>query len=159
MHAPSPRVWIATFSALLILAGASIGIVIDRVWLRAPVAAPVAAPAGAPAGRLGGPPPPGPPIDVLVRQLDDQLSLTADERQHVASILEAHRPALRALQDDARQKFDAEQASLERDIAAALTPDQAVKFRAMMAARPLGPRGGPGGPGRGRPGGPPRGRE
>jgi hypothetical protein len=160
----SPRVWLVTFVSLVFVIGVSAGVLVDRTWLihdGRPFRSGPGGPGGPDGRGPGGPGGPGrglPPLigpssDRLIEDLDNELHLTAEQRQKIQSILEAHRPQVRALQDDARKKFTDEQQKLQDEIAATLTKDQATHFLDLMARRPLdpggpgrrgGPRGGPG---------------
>jgi Spy/CpxP family protein refolding chaperone len=145
----SPRLWLATFSAFIFLIGVSAGVLVDRAWLsdRPGVARFVGGPPG---GMRGGPPD---STDRLIAELDAELQLTSEQRAKVAAILDARRTRIRLLQDEARRTFTVEQESLQKEIAAVLTAEQAVRFRELMAKRPrgFGPGFGPGlGPPQGR---------
>jgi hypothetical protein len=140
----SARVWLLTFVGLVFLVGGSAGILVDRVWLLQPAGSPPAAP-------RPGPPPAGPPAERIVAELDAALTLTEAQRQQITTILEAHRPRVRQLQEDARQRFIDEQRLLHDEISKTLTPDQAALFKNISVGLDPGR-----GPGRGRPGGPPR---
>jgi Spy/CpxP family protein refolding chaperone len=139
----SPRAWLATFVALVLLIGVSAGVLIDRVWLVRP-RPPGALLIGGPLGP-GGPGGPAPPQ--LVDQLDRRLHLTPEQRRQILSILETHRPRVRQLLTDARDRFVAEQDALMAEINAVLTPEQATRLRELlMRRRPLQPGRGRGGP-------------
>lgn len=145
----SPRVWLVTFVSLVFVIGMSAGVLVDRTWLIRDARPFRQGPGGRGPGGPGGPGrglPPliGPSSDRLIEDLDNELQLTADQRQKIQLILEAHRPQVRALQDDARKKFTDEQKKLQDEIAATLANDQATRFRDLMARRPPEP----GGPGR-----------
>ncbi len=153
MNTPSPRVWLVTSFSLMLLIGVSLGVLADRLWLTPPLPPEQAGPPGM---GMGVPPP-----DRVVDDLDRELHLTDDQRARVMDVLDAHRPAVRKLQNEVRDQYNAEQASLQRDIEAVLTPDQVAAFKKLMAERPgsLGRPGGRGpGPGGRGPGGPGRGR-
>lgn len=140
----SPRVWLVTFVALVLLIGVSAGVLIDRAWLWPP--RPAARPLiGGPLGPGG---PGGPPPLQLVDQLDRRLHFTPEQRRQVLAILQAHRPRVRQLQTEARDRFNAEQRALMAEIGAVLTPEQAARLRELLLRRRQPP------PGRGR-GGPP----
>lgn len=157
---PTPRVWIATFIALVFSIGVLTGVVVERVWLRQTV---VRGPGGqmrgsgpgpGGPGRNGGPgrgagagrggPVFGPPPQQYVADLSNEVQLTESQRADILALLEAQEGRLRTLQDEARKVFLAEQEALHDKIAALLTPDQATAFRAWVATR-TGPRGGRGG--------------
>ena len=157
---PTPRVWIATFIALVFSIGVLTGMVVERVWLRQ---AAVRGPGGQMRGSGPGPGGPGrngglgrgagagrggpvfgPPPQQYVEDLSNEVQLTARQRADILALLEAQEGRLRTLQDEARKVFLAEQDALHDRIAALLTPEQATAFRAWVATR-TGPRGGRGG--------------
>ena len=148
----SPRVWLVTFVSLVFVIGVSAGVLIDRSWLihdgrgfRGPgPGGPDGRGPGGPGGPGRGLPPLIGPSDRLIQDLDNELHLTADQRQKIQTILDAHRPQVREMQDEARKKFTDEQQKLQDEIAATLTGDQATHFRDLMARRPPEPGGGPG---------------
>lgn len=142
----SARAWLVTFVGLVFMVGASAGVLIDRRWLLPPAGGPPPPPPS----RQG--PPPGPPTERIVAELDAALALTEAQRQRVSAILEAHRPRVRQLQDEARQRFIVEQQLLHDEISGTLTPEQVERFKNIAVG--LEPPPGRG-PGRGRPGGPP----
>ena len=145
----SARVWLLTFVGLVFLVGASAGILVDRAWLLQPGAPPPPPP-------RQGPPPPGPPTDRIVNDLDSALRLTEPQKQQITAILETHRPRVRQLQDEARQRFIDEQQALHDEISRTLTPDQVERFKNMnVGLEPPGRGPDRGGPGRRGPGGPP----
>src|ERR1017187_2801085 len=145
MQAPSPRVWLLTFFGLVLLTGVSLGVLVDRAWLL--VGPPPARQAPAPLPLVG------PPPEQFLDELDREVQLSPDQRQRIMNVFDSHRPRLRELQDESRNRFNDEQRALQNDIAAVLTADQAARFKKMMDARPIGI--GPGRPGgAGRPGGP-----
>jgi Spy/CpxP family protein refolding chaperone len=154
----SPRLWIATCAALVLLIGVSAGVFVDRTWLTPRATAP--GPAGfgmgmGGPGRMGGGM--GPSAERIVNDLDAELHFTPEQRSAIAAILETHRPHVQQVQRDARQRFVEEQQALQDAIAGTLTPDQAARFRELVARQPgrLGPAGpgrGPGGRGEGGPG-------
>lgn len=154
----SPRLWIATCAALVLLIGVSAGVFVDRLWLlhRAPAAGPAGFGMGMGGpGRMGGGM--GPSPERIVSDLDAELHFTPEQRAAIVAILEAHRPRVQQVQQDARQRFVEEQHSLQDAVARTLTPDQASRFRELVAEQPgrLGPAGpgrGPGGRGAGGPG-------
>jgi hypothetical protein len=79
-------------------------------------------------GRDGGRGGDGPPTEAFVRELDANLSLTTEQEAKVTAIINASRPQMRALQEEASKKFAAEQKSLHDEIVKVLTPEQAKKF-------------------------------
>ena len=81
----------------------------------------------------------GPPTEGFVNELDQALSLTADQRTKITAILEASRPRLHTLQEDASKKFSAEQQAVTDEINKVLTPEQAKKLAAMQKDHRGGP--------------------
>ena len=176
---PSPRIWFATFAALVFLIGGLAGVVVDRQWLLprdtgAPLlpgpgagrglglgpgggmgpGAGLGLGQGAGLGRGGGPllqGMQGP--ERVIADLDGALTLTADQKAAIRKILDNFRPRVQALQDTARDEFVAAQAQLHEAIAGTLTPDQAKRFDEISAPLLEGGRGGPRGGGMGRRGG------
>ncbi len=160
---PSPRIWFATFAALVFLIGGLAGVVIDRAWLlprgggnplglgpgrgMGPGGG-----AGLGLGRNGGTPLTQGPDRVLA-DLDDELALTADQKIAIRKILDEWRPRVQELQNTARTEFVSAQEQLHAEIAKTLTADQARRFQE-LSTRLLeggrGPRGMGQGRGRGR---------
>lgn len=145
----TPRVWIATFIALVFTIGVLTGVVVERAWLhqmfvRGPGSMIRGGGPGGP-GRNGGPgrgagvarggPMFGPPPQQYVTDLSNQVQLTDNQRADILALLEAQEVRLRALQDEARKMFLAEQGALHDKIATLLTPDQARVFRAWVTTR------------------------
>jgi uncharacterized membrane protein len=178
---PSPRIWFATFAALVFLIGGLAGVVVDRQWLLPRPGAGAAQQGqglgpgrglgpggglgagaglgpGAGLGRGGGPLLQGP--ERVISDLDSALTLTAEQKVAIRQLLADWRPRVQELQDNARNEFVAAQSALHEAISKILTPDQAKRFDEISA--PLlqggrGPRGGGmgmgQGPGAGRRGG------
>ena len=164
---PSPRVWIATFVALVFVMGGLAGVVVDRLWLLPSRGmdrpglglgpgrggpgmggGQGLGPGGGqgPGSRNGGPAMQNPAR--VVAELDDQLDLTPDQEASILKILEDWRPRIQELQSTSRQQFMALQEQLQADIARTLTPDQAERLKTMGMR--VGGGGGPRGGGRGR---------
>lgn len=59
------------------------------------------------------------------------LSLSAEQKERLASVLEANRKKMRALRAESRPKFEALRSSTREEIRALLTPEQQGKFDAM----------------------------
>lgn len=170
MNTPTPRVWVATFVALVFTIGVLVGVVAERTWLHqtfvggrgslqrpggpgGPGGPGRGAPGRGPDGRgpdgRGGPgrggPMFGPPPQQYVEDLSKQVTLTDAQQAEVLKLLQAQETRLRAMQEDARTTFVREQEALHDKIAALLTPEQAAAFRTWVTAR-TGRRGGPGPP-------------
>ena len=65
--------------------------------------------------------------------LFDQLDLTPEQRQNVDAAFQRHRGELESILGDSRPKVRAIQATIEKEIRAALTPDQQHKLDALEA--------------------------
>lgn len=147
------HVWFAVFVVILFAAGVASGVALDRTWgagfrrpfsgLRGGMGGPGAGgsgDAGAMANRPGGRGgQAGPPTEMFVNELDDALKLTPDQRAKITVIIDASRPRLRALQEDASKRFSDEQQAVTDEMAKVLTPDQAATLRELRSR----PRGGP----------------
>jgi hypothetical protein len=171
VNTPSPRVWIATFVALVFTIGVLAGIVVERSWLHPAFVGGRGGPQrfggpgdpgrgpdgrGGPDGRDGrdgrgrgvgrGGPMFGPPPQQYVEDLSKEVKLADAQQAEVLKLLEAQETRLRSLQEESRKVFISEQESLQNKIAALLTPEQAKVFREWSSKR-TGRRVGPGGPG------------
>ena len=144
------HVWFAAFVLIVFAGGLAAGVAIDRaVWHggRGP------GPGGFRGDRLGGPGrdgrsgegrdsgrggsgdgreggrgADGPPTEAFVRELDQRLNLSPEQEAKVTEIINASRPEMRALQEDASKKFAGQQQSLQDAIVKVLSPEQAKKF-------------------------------
>ena len=146
--------WAALFSGVMLLAGMSIGVMADRLWLLGPPR-PFR---GQVDSGVGGPLARGALRSATV--LGTRLGLTAEQRAKVDAVLKEWEGRTSTLQDDLRDRFVQSQDELRKDIEAVLTPEQVQRFRnlAWIDRRPgLGGELRGRGPG-GRRGGPPPGR-
>jgi Spy/CpxP family protein refolding chaperone len=168
VNTPTPRVWLATFVALVFTIGVLAGIVVERSWLHPAFVGGRGGPRfGGPGGpgepgrgpdgrgpdgrggpdgrngRGGGRPMFGPPPQQYVEDLSKELKLTDPQKSEVLKLLEAQETRLRSLQEESRKVFISEQEALQNKIAALLTPEQATAFREWSGRR-MGRRGGPG---------------
>lgn len=117
-------IWFVSFALVLLLAGASIGIVVDRLWLLPPPR--VLA--------QRGPDDPGLLSRIgprSIEMLQRRLNLTADQRTRVEAVLKEWSARTAALQDGLREQFLESQRGLRKDIEAVLTPDQIEKFKSL----------------------------
>lgn len=154
------HVWFAAFVVILFAAGMASGVALDRAmgWGRRPGSVFRGGPGGPGdrggdriGERGGGPVGPGvgrgggrgqgggPPTEAFVNELAEALSLTADQKTKITTILEASRPRLRALQEDASKKFSDEQLAVNTEITKVLTPEQAKKLEELQKERRGGP--------------------
>lgn len=137
------HVWFAAFVLVIFSAGLAAGVVLDRsVWHGGrPFGGP-----GGPSGFRGGDRGPGgpggsgrsgdrPPTEAFVHELDAALTLTDTQEKAITDIINASRPQVRALQEEASKKFAEQQQALHDQIVKVLTAEQAKKFEEM----PRGP--------------------
>ena len=160
MNAPSPRVWLATFVTLVFTIGLLAGVVLERTVLhpQGPRGQGVqgARGPGGPGGQggpgqglgsrgRGGPgrggPMFGPPPQQYVDDLGREVQLTDAQRTEILTLLQAQETRLQTMQEEARRVFIQEQEGLHERIAAVMTPEQAMAFRAWITRR-TGMRGG-----------------
>jgi Spy/CpxP family protein refolding chaperone len=151
------HVWFAAFVVILFAAGAASGVALDRAmgWGRRPGSGFRSGAGGPGMGGPGGPnagvgrgmgpggrsgqPGGGPPTEAFVNELDQALTLTADQKAKITAIIDASRPRLRELQDEASKKFADEQQALKEQIAKLLTPEQVKKLDTFQQSRRGGP--------------------
>jgi hypothetical protein len=141
------HVWFAAFVLIVFGAGLATGVAVDRrVWHGGRL---FGGPGGAlgpggfrgsdrgPGGGPGGPGRSGdrPPTEAFIRELDTELTLSDSQKKTITDIVNASRPEVRALQEEASKKFAEQQKSLHDEIVKVLTPEQAKKFEEM----PRGP--------------------
>jgi hypothetical protein len=145
------RWWFAAFVVAVFLAGTSVGVVVDRLWLMPR--------GGGPAGRLADGPPIRRPLPLSAEQrerlaaanlnrLQNRLRLTEAQRSQAQPIIEAWQTRVGDLQVSTRQRLRDEVAALERELASILTPEQQERLATVTNAL-LVPNMGPGGRGRG----------
>ena len=167
---PPARGWFAAFVLIVFLAGTSVGVIVDRVWLIA------RRPAGVgPIALVDGrrPLPNGAAARVVeanLIRLGNRLGLSAEQAGAVRPLLEAWQSRVTELQANTREQLLAETRRFEEELSPLLTPEQRDRLTdarnvllvpAGRAGRFGGPdegRGGrgPGRAGPGRPGGPGR---
>jgi len=138
------HVWFAAFVVIVFAGGIAAGVALDRsVWRGGRSSGPGAGgfrgdrgpggpggpghDGGSRDGRDGGRGD-GPPTEAFVRELDALLTLTPEQEKKVTDIINASRPEMRTLQEEASKKFADHQQSLHDQIVKVLTPEQAKKF-------------------------------
>lgn len=152
------HVWFAAFVVILFAAGVASGVALDRSmgWGRRPNSGFRGGPGGPGPGGPGGPGgqngansrsfgdrgrggqpggQPGPPTEAFVNELDQALTLTADQKTKITAIIDASRPRLRTLQDEVSKKFSDEQQAVTDQIGKVLTPEQAKKLDELQKER------------------------
>ena len=110
-----------------------------------------------PRGRPGMPMPPDPPVEEVVRNMQNELSLTMQQTEQIKKIYTERFTALRAIRKEMGPRLTTEYATLRTDVEKVLTPEQFTSWnRRFEAARdrmmPPPPR--PNGQGNGPPDGP-----
>jgi len=134
------RLWFALFVAFVFVAGVATGVVLGprlggpMGWLGRGRAL------GGPLGlRLGPPPGAGPggmAPERLVSRLADELKLDSEQRKKLEAIFERRRERLGSVNREMRQRFEAEQDELRREINEILTPEQQQRFEAWLSRAP-----------------------
>ena len=149
MSGASTRVWVGLFVLVVFVAGLAAGVTVGPWISQGP-------PRGfRPAAPPGGPPPPR-MTERLLDRIAADLDLTVEQDRQLRDVFETRRRRLRAINQEVRGRFEAEQAQMNAEIAVILTPEQMTVFDEIVRMRQdrRGPRG------RGEPqGGPPFGPE
>jgi len=133
------RFWFVLFVAFVFVAGVATGVVLSprlagpmgwwgRGWAL-----------GGPFGLRPGPPPgggPGMASSRLVSRLADELKLDPEQRKKLEAVFERRRERLGSVNREMRQRFEAEQDELRREINEILTPEQQQRFEAWLSRAP-----------------------
>lgn len=157
----SNRGWLLAFVVAVFLAGTSVGVIVDRMWLLKDspqgFAIGFGREPGGPAMGRGGAMGRGDNLaDANMRRLQARLQLTSDQATRIRPIIDAWQQRIAGLQRTTREQLLAETAVLQGQVSEVLTPDQRER---LSSARdwllvPSSGRGGRGaGRGAGRPGG------
>ncbi len=72
--------------------------------------------------------PPGPPPHLVMREMEERLDLTADQRRQIAGILDRSRDESEALRREVRPRLEKQMERTRQEIEAVLTPEQRRKF-------------------------------
>lgn len=134
------RFWFALFVAFVFIAGVAAGVVLGprlvgplgrwgRNW----------GPGGPLRPGLGPPPGAGPGVMMpapLVGRLADELKLDSEQRRKLEAVFERRRERLGSVNRELRQRFEAEQTELRREIAEILTPEQQKRFEEWLSRAP-----------------------
>lgn len=153
----STRWWFGAFVVAVFLAGTSVGVIVDRVWLLrggSSGARPVLTERGprvVDINRM---------VEVNLAGLRRHFGLTASQESSVQPLLEAWATRIAGLQASTREQLQAETVHFETELSALLTPEQRdnLSTARSVLALPAPERGGRfegprrGGPGRGGPG-------
>lgn len=70
-----------------------------------------------------------------LERLSAEIGLDQAQAEAVGQVLERHEPAMDSIWASVRVQFEAQRQAARRDIRAVLTPEQVVKYDAMLARR------------------------
>lgn len=128
-------VWLAVFVTLVFVAGVATGLVVGPRLL-GPAGSRLMQPwrpGAGPAGDvLPGPVMPQP----LVRRLASELQLDAEQQKKLEDVFATRRERLLGFSREARERFEAEQRELRREITGILTPEQQARFERWLERTP-----------------------
>lgn len=74
-------------------------------------------------------------IPAYLRELGEELDLSADQQRAVALVFERHQPAMDSIWTPVRTQFESERQAIRRDIQALLTPEQQPKYQRLIARK------------------------
>ena len=147
----STRLWAGLFVLLVFVAGLAAGVVV-RPWL---VPGP---PRGFGPRGLVGRPSPDRMTERLLERISAEIDVTPEQDQRLRAVFDGRQRRLREINEEVRGRFETQQAEMNAEISAILTPEQMeifeseiVRMRRLRGARG---RGGPRGRGRRGPGRP-----
>ena len=149
----STRLWAGLFVLLVFVAGLAAGVVV-RPWL---VPGP---PRGFGPRGLVGRPSPDRMTERLLERISAEIALTPEQGQRLRAVFDGRQRRLREINEEVRGRFETQQAEMNAEISAILTPEQMQIFEnEILSMRRLRGgargRGGPRGRGRRGPGPPP----
>jgi hypothetical protein len=163
----SNRGWLVAFVVAVFLAGTSVGVIVDRMWLLrdSPRGFSVGfgfdnggrvMGRGGAMGRGDSPADANAIVDANMRRLQSRLELTSDQATRIRPIIDAWQQRIAGLQRTTRDQLLAETAVLQDQVSEVLTPDQRERLssaRDWLLVPSTGRGGRGGGRGPGRPGG------
>ena len=139
MSGTSMRLWAGLFALVVFVAGGAAGFALRPFMTTAAVAGP------------GGPPPEGPPdgpvpsrmTERLLDRMAADIGLTSEQETRLRELFDTRRRRLRAINDEARTRFEAEREQMSADLASILTDEQMAIFdrEIVRMRRDRGPRG------------------
>ena len=142
MNDTSTRLWAGLFVLVVFVAGLAAGVVV-RPWL-----GPGPSRGFGPRGMVG-----RPPLDrVTERILANIADLTPEQDQDLRAVFDGRQQRLREINEEVRDRFETQQAQMNAEISAILTPEQMEIFEneILSMRRERGRRGPRGRGGRGR---------
>ena len=149
MSDTSTRLWAGLFVLLVFVAGLAAGVVV-RPWL-GPGPSREFGPRG-----LVGRPSPDRMTERLLERISAEIALTPEQGQRLRAVFDGRQRRLREINEEVRGRFETQQAEMNAEISAILTPQQMEIFEneivRMRRLRGTRGRGGPRGRGRRGPG-------
>ena len=142
MNDTRTRLWAGLFVLVVFVAGFAAGVVV-RPWL-----GPGPSRGFGPRGMVGRPP----PDRVTERILANIADLTPEQDQDLRAVFDGRQQRLREINEEVRDRFEPQQAQMDAEISAILTPEQMEIFEneILSMRRERGRRGPRGRGGRGR---------
>ena len=141
MDNTSTRLWAGLFVLVVFVAGLAAGVLV-RPWL-----SPGPTRGFGPPGLVGGPPP-GRMTERLLDRISAEIDLTPEQDQGLRAVFDGRQRRLREINEEVRDRFETQQAQMNAEIAAILTPAQMEIFEnEILSMRRERGRRGPGGRG------------
>ena len=138
MNNTSTRLWAGLFVLIVFVAGLAAGVVV-RPWISP------GSPRGfGPRGPSGGPPPERMTEGLLDRIAAADIDLTPEQDRRLRAVFDARQSRLRDMNEEIRGLFETQQAQMNAEISAILTPEQMEIFEnevVRMRRLRRGPRG------------------
>jgi Spy/CpxP family protein refolding chaperone len=141
MSNPSMRLWAGLFVLVVFVAGLAAGVLVSP------------GPPRSVGGRgMVGRPAPDRMTERLLDRTSARLDLTEDQEQRLRAVFDGRQQRLREINEQVRERFETQQAQMNAEIAAILTPEQMEIFEneILSMRQERGRRGGFGRGGRGR---------
>lgn len=142
MRTLSMRLWVGLFALVVFIGGVAGGVALGP-WIASGSEAP-----GPEFGPRGGRPG-GPPTGRLLERIAGEIDLNEDQNDRLREVFETRGQRMREINEQVRGLFETEQAQMNEEIAAILTPEQLEVFNDRIVRMRVrrGRRGGPRGPG------------
>jgi hypothetical protein len=146
MNDTRTRLWAGLFVLVVFVAGLAVGVVV-RPWL-----GPGPSRGFGPRGMVGRSPPDRVTERLLERILANIADLTPEQDQDLRAVFDGRQQRLREINEEVRDRFETQQAQMDAEISAILTPEQMEIFEneILSMRRERGRRGPRGRGGRGR---------
>jgi len=115
------RLWAGLFVLVVFVAGLAAGVLV-RPWL-----SPAPTRAFGPRGMVGGAPPDR-MTERLLERISAEMDLTPEQDQALRTVFDGRQQRLREINDEVRERFETQQAQMNAEISAILTPEQMEIF-------------------------------